>query len=77
MSESAETLSNNVSASELNHFATLSARWWDPEGPSRPLMALNPVRLAFVEQMLHAQKRSLKGLRALTGMDDKGLMHPR
>jgi len=28
-------------------------------------MALNPVRLAFIEQMLHTQKRSLKGLRAL------------
>lgn len=55
----------NVSAAELNHFAGLSARWWDPEGPSRPLMALNPVRLAFIEQMLQAQKRALKGLRVL------------
>ena len=65
MSESAETSPNNVSASELNHFATLSARWWDPEGPSRPLMALNPVRLAFIEHMLLAQKRAFKGVRAI------------
>ncbi len=55
----------NVSAAELNHFAGLSARWWDPQGPSRPLMALNPVRLAFIEQMLHAQKRTFKNVRAL------------
>ena len=55
----------NASAAELNHFAGLSARWWDPEGPSRPLMALNPVRLAFIEQMLHAQKRTFKDVRAL------------
>lgn len=55
----------NVSAAELNHFAGLSARWWDPEGPSRPLMALNPVRLAFIEQMLQAQERALKGLRVM------------
>ena len=65
MSETAEMNTKNVSATELNHFASLSARWWDPEGPSRPLMALNPVRLAFIEQMLQAQKRTLKGLRAL------------
>lgn len=63
--ESEVVMEKNVSANELNHFAGLSARWWDPEGPSRPLMALNPVRLAFIEQMLHEQKRSLKGLRAL------------
>ena len=55
----------NVSAAELNHFAGLSARWWDPEGSSRPLMALNPVRLAFIEQMLQAQERALKGLRVM------------
>ena len=55
----------NVSATELNHFAGLSARWWDTEGPSRPLMALNPVRLAFIEHMLQAQNRSFQDLRAL------------
>jgi 2-polyprenyl-6-hydroxyphenyl methylase/3-demethylubiquinone-9 3-methyltransferase len=65
MSETAEISAKNVSASELNHFASLSARWWDPEGPSRPLMALNPVRLAFIEQTLQTQKRTLKGLRTL------------
>ena len=65
MSESIETRPNNVSTSELNHFATLSARWWDPEGPSRPLMALNPVRLAFIEHMLRAQDRNFKGVRAI------------
>jgi len=60
-----EKIEKNVSTAELNHFAGLSARWWDPQGPSRPLMALNPVRLAFIEQMLHAQKRTFKAVRAL------------
>lgn len=60
-----ETIEINASAAELNHFATLSARWWDPEGPSRPLMALNPVRLAFIEQMLRAQARTFKDVRAI------------
>ena len=55
----------NVSTAELNHFATLSARWWDPDGPSRPLMALNPVRLAFVAQMLQAQKQTFKDVHAI------------
>ena len=65
MSDTVESSAKNVSANELNHFATLSARWWDPEGPSRPLMALNPVRLAFIAQMLHAQKLGFKDVRAL------------
>jgi 2-polyprenyl-6-hydroxyphenyl methylase / 3-demethylubiquinone-9 3-methyltransferase len=48
MSANAETHAN-ASSAELNHFATLAARWWDPEGPSKPLIAINPVRLAFIE----------------------------
>ena len=54
------TTAPNASAAELNHFATLAARWWDPDGPSRPLFALNPVRLAFIEQ--HAKLAGAKVL---------------
>jgi 2-polyprenyl-6-hydroxyphenyl methylase / 3-demethylubiquinone-9 3-methyltransferase len=46
-----ESLSN-AHAYELNHFNALAARWWDPEGPSKPLLAINPVRLGFVQQQL-------------------------
>jgi 2-polyprenyl-6-hydroxyphenyl methylase/3-demethylubiquinone-9 3-methyltransferase len=38
----------NVSAEEISHFDQLAARWWDPDGESRPLHDLNPVRAAYV-----------------------------
>jgi 2-polyprenyl-6-hydroxyphenyl methylase / 3-demethylubiquinone-9 3-methyltransferase len=43
---------SNAHAHELNHFNALAARWWDPQGPSKPLLAINPVRLSFVQQQL-------------------------
>ena len=38
----------NADAAELARFAELAPRWWDPEGESRPLHDLNPVRLEYV-----------------------------
>lgn len=38
----------NVSAAEIANFDKLAARWWDPDGESRPLHDLNPVRTAYV-----------------------------
>lgn len=37
--------SPNVSPDEIARFGKLAARWWDPDGESRPLHDLNPVRL--------------------------------
>jgi 2-polyprenyl-6-hydroxyphenyl methylase/3-demethylubiquinone-9 3-methyltransferase len=38
----------NVSPEEIARFGKLAARWWDPDGESRPLHDLNPVRAAYV-----------------------------
>jgi len=38
----------NYHQAELDKFATLANRWWDPQGPQKPLHALNPVRLGYV-----------------------------
>ena len=38
----------NVSPREIARFEELAARWWDPDGESRPLHDLNPVRAAYV-----------------------------
>lgn len=38
----------NVSPEEVARFGKLAARWWDPDGESRPLHDLNPVRAAYV-----------------------------
>lgn len=40
----------NFSQAELNKFDELAHRWWDPNGESRPLHDLNPVRLAYVRE---------------------------
>ena len=38
----------NVSPEEIARFDSLAARWWDPDGESRPLHDLNPVRAAYI-----------------------------
>ncbi|KAA2285493.1 bifunctional 2-polyprenyl-6-hydroxyphenol methylase/3-demethylubiquinol 3-O-methyltransferase UbiG [Arenimonas fontis] len=40
----------NASPAELQKFGALAARWWDPQGPQRPLHELNPARLAYVRR---------------------------
>ncbi|GAB3726793.1 bifunctional 3-demethylubiquinone 3-O-methyltransferase/2-octaprenyl-6-hydroxy phenol methylase [Luteimonas pelagia] len=51
---------NNFSQAELDKFGALAQRWWDPQGPQKPLHALNPVRLKYV-----ADRTTLDGARAL------------
>lgn len=41
---------SNADAAELMRFGASAARWWDPQGPMRPLHALNPVRLAWIAE---------------------------
>lgn len=50
----------NVNPAETAKFDRLASRWWDPDGESRPLHDLNPVRLGYV-----AGRVTLKGARAL------------
>jgi 2-polyprenyl-6-hydroxyphenyl methylase/3-demethylubiquinone-9 3-methyltransferase len=50
----------NASQAELDKFGALAARWWDPDGDSRPLHDLNPVRLAYVRE-----RAMLRGVEAL------------
>ncbi|MGA9422135.1 MAG: bifunctional 3-demethylubiquinol 3-O-methyltransferase/2-polyprenyl-6-hydroxyphenol methylase, partial [Rhodanobacteraceae bacterium] len=38
----------NVDAAEIAKFDRLAARWWDPDGESRALHDLNPLRLAWI-----------------------------
>ncbi|MBW8369022.1 MAG: bifunctional 2-polyprenyl-6-hydroxyphenol methylase/3-demethylubiquinol 3-O-methyltransferase UbiG [Arenimonas sp.] len=50
----------NASQAELDKFGALASRWWDPQGPQRPLHELNPARLGYVRDRL-----SLTGARVL------------
>ena len=50
----------NASAAELAKFGALASRWWDPQGPQRPLHELNPARLGYVRD-----RATLAGARVL------------
>jgi len=44
--------SSNVDAAEVAKFDAMAQRWWDPEGPSKPLHDLNPLRLKYVDRVV-------------------------
>ena len=44
------TLNENVDQAELQKFATLAHRWWDPSSEFKPLHEINPLRLGFITQ---------------------------
>ena len=45
----------SVSAEEVARFNALAARWWDRNGPMRPLHAMNPARIGWIAG--HAARR--------------------
>ncbi len=45
----------NADPAELARFNALAARWWDPDGESRPLHDLNPARLAYIAERVTLQ----------------------
>ncbi|MEQ1514711.1 MAG: bifunctional 2-polyprenyl-6-hydroxyphenol methylase/3-demethylubiquinol 3-O-methyltransferase UbiG [Lysobacteraceae bacterium] len=54
------TANDNFSQSELDKFNALANRWWDPEGPQKPLHVLNPARLSYIRE-----RTTLGGARVL------------
>lgn len=47
---SEEAAQPNADAAELERFAAMAAQWWDPQGPNRPLHAMNPVRVRYIAE---------------------------
>lgn len=63
---------STVDHREIDRFSALAARWWDPNGPMRPLHRLNPARLAYLRSALETHlgldpqsMRPFAGLKAL------------
>ena len=46
-------MQDNLDRRELQHFSSISDKWWDEEGPFAPLHALNPVRLRYILDQIH------------------------
>ena len=61
-----------VDPAEVERFAAMAERWWDPDGEAAPLHRLNPARLGYIRDRccVHFRRdphapRPLAGLRAL------------
>lgn len=53
---------------EAAHFGSMAADWWDPNGSSAMLHKLNPVRLAYIRDMIDMHWQADEcGLRPLEG----------
>jgi 2-polyprenyl-6-hydroxyphenyl methylase / 3-demethylubiquinone-9 3-methyltransferase len=53
------TMSNptgNVDPAELAKFSDLAHRWWDPASEFKPLHAINPLRLGWIESLVGGVK---------------------
>lgn len=48
-SNPASTAGGNHDPAEIARFEATAQRWWDPQGEFRPLHALNPVRLEYID----------------------------
>lgn len=49
---SASTSQGTLDPQEIDRFARLAGKWWDPEGEFRPLHKLGPARLSFIRTHL-------------------------
>ena len=50
----------NADPAELQKFASLAHRWWDPESEFKPLHEINPLRLDYIDRIA-----GLRGKRVL------------
>ena len=44
-----QTQPGSVIPHEVSRFNRLAAQWWDPKGPMRPLHAMNPLRVGWID----------------------------
>ena len=59
---------SSIVDSEAAHFGAMAGDWWDPKGASAMLHKLNPVRLAYVRDMIDMHWQSDEhGFRPLEG----------
>jgi 2-polyprenyl-6-hydroxyphenyl methylase/3-demethylubiquinone-9 3-methyltransferase len=54
-----------LAADEIARFDALAARWWEPDGPMRPLHRMNPARIAWIAAQVRQRFPGAEGLRLL------------
>lgn len=49
----------NADPAEIAKFDSIAQRWWDPNGPSKPLHDLNPLRLRYIDRAVSLAGKSV------------------
>ena len=49
----------NVDQSEIAKFSALAHRWWDPNSEFKPLHAINPLRLNWINSFVHLEGKKV------------------
>ncbi|MGG5812305.1 bifunctional 2-polyprenyl-6-hydroxyphenol methylase/3-demethylubiquinol 3-O-methyltransferase UbiG [Falsiroseomonas sp. CW058] len=63
-------MSGTAVEAEIRKFGALAARWWDPDGPMKPLHRMNPLRTRWIAQRIARRHgRSGTDLSGLTLLD--------
>lgn len=61
--------STTIDPEEISRFSEVSENWWDEHGPFAPIHRINPVRMAYIKEVLcHHFDRDLRSLSALKGL---------
>ena len=84
------TTHQNADPLELEKFSELAHRWWDPESEFKPLHAINPLRLDWIDRCVGltgkrvldvgcgggilAESMAMRGA-SVTGIDQIGRAH--
>lgn len=72
-SERLPRTATSIVDTEARHFGQMAADWWDPNGKSAMLHKLNPVRLAYVRDMIdmhwQADEHGFRPLAGKTALD--------
>jgi len=50
---------SNVDQSEIDKFSALAHRWWDPTSEFKPLHAINPLRLGWIQSITNLQGKRI------------------
>ena len=57
--DTSEAGARGVSPQEIARFDALASRWWDPDGPMKPLHRMNPLRIGWIDSRIPPGSRVL------------------
>lgn len=60
---------STVNPEEVAKFSRMSATWWDPNGPFRPLHVMNPCRMQFIAERVGEHFHNLTPFSELTSVE--------